>query len=264
MKRLRLSFFLFFLAAPLIYGASPALATWRVSPEGVLQRDVEGEVLSDQDPASPSGEIHPLPIQVRIESNQGQFNLKVESDDGTELERLAPEGAELLRISQRSEENEIHLRSDSAHRLLVSRHFITARTELPLSVNLRTNQLVVESQSGSQVVALLPDQVLARLFHDRILDRVGALSVNEILSQAGLAADESRRASPSAALAESIELKVDQAGQPVYEIRGAKKLSFLGFLPVVLPRTVLVSAQTGAVEKVTESALTRFVSLISL
>ncbi len=191
--------------------------------------------------------------RIRLENEDGRFKLKIKNDLDEDVSEVEPEGENLLEVAEREEDNRLKISTISASRLLLSRRRLGAITDLPISVSLQTNQLIVSTQAGSRVVAILPDQAIENMLREKLLDKVGGFSVSEILSEA----------SPSSTFAESVELKVDAGGEPVYEIFGSKLFKVLGFWPVSLPRKITISAQTGAVEKVSESLLNRFLNLIS-
>lgn len=259
--RLGLAVFLLFLF-PMghLFYSSQAFAGWVVSPEGTLRLEDSGQVLGEEVPAA-SPSVSPVRLEVKLgttrvklEKESEGFKLKLENEAGQETRRLKSQGPDLLKISERSTDRDLTISTHSANRLLLSRRRLGAITDLPIAVSLQTNQLIVSTQAGSRVVAVLPDQAIENLLREKLLDKIGGLKVEEILSEA----------SPSSAFAQAVELKMDSGGEPVYEVEGSKSLKLLGFYPVTLPRRVVISAQTGAVEKVQESILSRFLGLLSL
>lgn len=192
-------------------------------------------------------------VKVRLEQEDGRFRIKVENQAGEEVTEVESEGEELLKIEERLDKNVIKIATGSAGRLVLSRNQFGATTSFPLSVDLSTNQLTVTTPAGSRVVAVLPDQAVKNMLAANALDRIGGLALAEIV----------REASPSVTLSQAITLAADRLGGPVYQIEGLKRHRLLGFLPVSLPRTVVVSAETGAEVEVRQSLLARLVDLLS-
>lgn len=258
----RLSNRLLLVLSLLLLASSPKARAegWWLKGDGQLVLESPGAVLGQEtevESASPSPvklEVKLGQTFVRLEKEAEGFKLKFENALGQEVKKVEAPGPDLLKISDRQEDGVVKISTHAANRLLLSRRRLGAITDLPISVSLQTNQLIVSTQDGSRVVAVLPDQAIENLLREKILDKIGGLKVEEILSEA----------SPSSAFAQAVELKVDSGGEPVYEILGSKLFKVLGFWPVSLPRKIVVSAQTGAVEKVQESFLSRFLNLFSL
>lgn len=197
-------------------------------------------------------------VRLKIEKENDRFRLKLRNEWDEEVGEVEDEDEDaededLLRIEARETENEIRIASNSAGRLTVTRNRFAASTALPLSVDLTTNQLTVSTPAGTKVVAVLPDQALKSLFSAGAIDGVAGLSLSQII----------REATSSPALARAVELKVEAQGQPVYEIDAVKTHKILGLLPVTLARRVVVSAETGRLERVAESFLSRLVDFLS-
>ena len=192
-------------------------------------------------------------VKVRLEQKDGRFRVKVENEDGQTVAEVEPEGEELLRIEERLDKGVIRIATASAGRFTVARNNLTATTAFPLSVDLTTNQLTVTTPAGPRVVAVLPDQAVKNMLAAQAVDRVGGLEFVEVV----------RQASPSPTFAQAVTLVADRLGQPVYVVAGLKTHRLLGFLPISLPRTVTVSAETGALTEVRQSLWARLVDFLS-
>lgn len=192
--------------------------------------------------------------RVRLEREGDEFRLKVEGEDGEETEI---EGDDILTVEERADHNQIRIRTFSTsadqarNRAIVERLNTQALTDLPLSINLETNELTVTTPAGERVVAVLPDQAVQNMLAANVIDRIGGQQLADIIEQSGVEA-----------LERVIEL-TEEDGVPVYEIEGAKDHRLLGFFPVTTDVTVTVSAETGEVVATHQSVLDTIIDLFS-
>lgn len=102
-------------------------------------------------------------VKIRLEREGDRFRLKAENELGEETD-LGED--ELISIDERSDRNQIRIRTfDSStdqlrHRAIIERLNTQALTDLPLSVDLETNELTVTTPAGERVVTVLPDQAV--------------------------------------------------------------------------------------------------------
>ena len=115
-----------------------------------------------------------------------------------------------------------------------------AETKFPLSVNLATNELIVTTPAGERVVTVLPDQAVQNMLAANVIDQLGATP-----EETGVTLGE-------------------RQGVPVYEIPGVKQRKLLGFIPVTIEQTAIVSAETGELVATEDVSLVeRVVDLLS-
>lgn len=163
-------------------------------------------------------------VRVRLERSNDEVRLKMENEAGEE-EELGEQ--KLLRIREREDKDEIEVEVGGKEgEFVVRRGQTQARTNFPLSINLATNELVVTTPAGERVVTVLPDQAVQNMLAANVIDQTGIITLGE------------------------------RQGVPVYEIPGVKHRKLLGFIPVTVEQTAVVSAETG------ELVATEDVSLI--
>lgn len=184
--------------------------------------------------------------EVQMESNRGK--LKIKSGGGElelELETEAGETEDLgeddeVEIEPDEDEDKIRIATGSGEgEMVISRNRIRAKTNFPLSVDLTTNELIVTTPAGVKRVTILPDQAIANLLANDVIDRVEP--ENE----------------------EELELTETEEGEPAYELAGESDQEFLGFLPVKIKAKFRVSAETGEVLTSQKPLITRLLDLLS-
>ncbi|MEK7166073.1 MAG: hypothetical protein AAB874_04690 [Patescibacteria group bacterium] len=190
-------------------------------------------------------------IKTRLENRDDRVIVKVEQEDGTETELEDSEGT-FLKIEERLNDDGIKVSTGSGERFILTRGNTGAVTQFPLSVDLATNTLFLNTPSGQQSVRVLPDRAIQNLIAANVVSRIRDSLLAESIKTGNLAA-----------LAEIIVLG-EQNGIPVYEINGISDQKLLGFIPVEIEKKVTVSAETGEVVKVNQSSLNSLVDFISL
>lgn len=177
-------------------------------------------------------------VRVRLERKDGEMKLRAEREDG-EKEELGEQN--LLRIREREDKDEIEVEAgEEEGEFVVRRGQMQARTNFPLSINLATNELVVTTPAGEKVVTVLPDQAVQNMLAANVIDQlISATTSGVILGE--------------------------RQGVPVYEIPGVKKKKLLGFIPVTIEQTAVVSAETGEVVATEDVSLVeQVISLLSV
>lgn len=194
-------------------------------------------------------------VKVRLERVGDRFRIKAENELGEQRE-LGED--EIVAIDERTDKNQIRIRTfDTANdqlrnRVIIERLNTQALTELPLSVNLETNELTVTTPAGERTVTVLPDQAVQNMLAANVIDRIGGQALVDLVRQGGVTT-----------LDRVIELS-QQNGIPVYEIQGVKEQRLLGFIPVTTDVTVIVSAETGEVVDTQQSLLDTVVDILSV
>lgn len=187
-------------------------------------------------------------IKTRFEIRDDRVVIKAEQEDGTEVEL---EDDTLFKIEERLAANQIKIATDEANRIVIQRSSTGAVSEFPISIDLATNQLIINTPSGQKNVAILPDQAVQNLILANVINRLGgATTVNSI------------RTGEITTLEQIITLG-EREGIPVYEINGISDQTLLGFIPVIIEKTVGVSAETGRVLSTQTSLADRFLDAVS-
>ncbi|OGD71473.1 hypothetical protein A3A84_01490 [Candidatus Collierbacteria bacterium RIFCSPLOWO2_01_FULL_50_23] len=171
-------------------------------------------------------------IKTRLEIRDDRVVVKAEQEDGTEVE-LADDT--LLKIEERLDKSNIKIATASADSFLLQRGNTGAITQFPLSIDLATNTLSVNTPAGTRNVAVLPDQAVQNLIAANIVNRLGGSAVVDQFQAGNLSS-----------IAQLITLG-QQNNIPVYEINGISDQKLLGFIPVAISRNVTISAETGQV-----------------
>lgn len=193
-------------------------------------------------------------IKIRLEREGDRFRIKAENDFGEETD-LGED--ELISIDERADRNQIRIRTfDSTadqlrNRAIIERLNTQALTDLPLSVDLETNELTVTTPAGEKTVTVLPDQAVQNMLAANVIDRIGGQELVSLVRQGGIET-----------LDQVIQLS-EQNGTPIYEIAGVKEHRLLGFIPVTTDVTVTVSAETGEVVDTEQSFLDTMVDIFS-
>lgn len=256
---------LVFLALLLFMKIANAGAATTIDPSGKVVIERRGEVLSKtsddakdtkdetttqasspsatkietrQEPDRTRIDIYEGGAKLRLERKDGQTSIKLEDEKGEEME--LPEGMEeeVLEIKERADKNQIKVRV-AGNEFVVEKDKVSAATKLPLSVNLKTNELTVTTPAGEKTVTVLPDQAVKNMLVQNVIDQTGT------------------------APEEAVKLTATREGVLAYEIPGTKKKRFLGFLPVSISKTAVVSAETGELLKTQQTLLSQVLDFLS-
>ena len=192
--------------------------------------------------------------KVRFEREGDRFRIKVEDETGGETEVGEDD---ILTIDERADKGQIRVRTFSTtadqarNRAIVERLNTQALTDLPLSIDLATNELTVTTPAGERVVTVLPDQAVQNMLAANVIDQVGGQELANIVRQGGIET-----------LNQVITL-AEQNGVPIYVVQGVKNHRLLGFIPVTTDVTVSMSAETGEVLETDQSVLDTIVDVFS-
>lgn len=193
-------------------------------------------------------------VKIRLEREGDRFRIKAENELGEETE-LGED--DIISIDERADRNQIKIRTfatavDQLRNLAIIERLNTqALTDLPLSVNLATNELTVTTPAGERTVTVLPDQAVQNMLAANVIDRMGGQALVDLVRQGGVET-----------LAQVVTLS-EQNGVPLYEIQGVKEHRLLGFFPVTTDVTVTVSAETGEVVDTNQSFLDTVIDVFS-
>lgn len=194
-------------------------------------------------------------VKVRLEREGDRFRIKATNELGEETD-LGRDN--IITIDERADRNQIRIRTfDTAidqlrNRAIIERLNTQAITDLPLSIDLATNELTVTTPAGERVVTVLPDQAVQNMLAANVIDRVGGQGLVDLVRQGGIET-----------LDQVIQL-TEQDGVPIYEIAGVKDHRLLGFIPVTTDVVVTVSAETGEVVETDQSFLDTVIDVFSI
>ncbi len=184
-------------------------------------------------------------VKTRLEIRDDRVVIKAEQEDGAEVEL---EDEALPEIEDRLEDDDIDIATAGGNFVLSKKH-IGAITHFPISIDLATNTLIINTPSGQKEVAILPDKAVSNILTRGILSKIEVTGATE--------------SAQTEAETEGIILG-EKNGVPVYEITGTSAQRLLGLLPVSVKRKVVVSAQTGVIESTQQSFLSRLLDLLSI
>lgn len=190
-------------------------------------------------------------VKVRYELKDGQLAVKVESEEGEELELEDKEIEEIEdEVEEKLEDDGIKI-ATAAGKLAVIKNRFGASTNFPLSINPATNELIVTTPAGQRTVTILPDQAVQNMLAANVISRLGATAITE-------AAREGQVATVSGIINLGLRNNI-----PVYEIPGIRDFKLFGFIPVSTPVTAVVSAENGQLITTDQPLITRIVDLLS-
>lgn len=175
--------------------------------------------------------------KLKLEAEAGVLKLEAETEDG-ETTDLGED--EEIEIEPDEDDDKINIATGSGDgEMVFSRNRVRARTNFPLSVDLNTNELIVTTPAGVKRVAVLPDQAIANLLANNVIDRVDSPETET-----------------------ELEL-TEEDGKPAYTVTGESDQKLLGFLPVKIRVKVKVSAETGEVVRTEKTIRDRLFDLVS-
>ena len=181
-------------------------------------------------------------VKTRLEIKDDRVVIKAEQENGTEIE-LADDT--ILKIDERLKESGIKVATAGAEKFVIQRGITGAVTNFPLSIDLATNTLTVNTLTGQKAVAVLPDQAVQNLIAANVVNRLGGQAIANVTS-----------------VSQVISLG-EQNGVPVYEINGISDQRLLGFIPIAIEKTVKVSAETGIVVSTQQSLINRVLDTLA-
>lgn len=138
--------------------------------------------------------------------------------------------------------------AQNGDRFSLKRGQVQANTNFPISFNIATKSFTVQTSGGEQEVKILPDEIAQKLLENKVFSEI---QTSIVTGQEG--------ATETQATVSLTELDK----KPVYEVQGASQQKFFGFVPVSIPKTVYVSAETGDQVKVNQPFTSQLLDLIS-
>lgn len=212
------------------------------------------KIKTRQEPDRTRIDIYEGGAKLRLERRDDRTVIKMEDEKGEEVELPPGSENEVFKIEERADKGQIRV-STARDKFVFSRENVAASTNFPLSVNLGTNELTVTTPAGEKLVTVLPDQAVKNMLAANVIDQVKGLpftqDVQKVATQAGTT------------LGEVIKLTTTREGVLTYEIPGTKRERFLGFLPVSVSKTAVVSAETGELLETQQSFISQALDLLS-
>jgi len=202
----------------------------------VLSESDSGRNLSDTD-SDESDE----PEDIDDDEDEVEDEDELEDEDEDEIEDEeefeVESGTEAAKITTR-----IRIKSKNNGFQLIENE-IEVESNFPLSVDPVTRELKITTPAGERVVAILPQQAIGNML---------AGGTFELVLKSRTNPDE-----------EEVEIE-EEEGRIVYKITGANQERLLGIFNVLVPRTAIVSAETGQTLGVTQTLLSRLLDLLSV
>lgn len=192
--------------------------------------------------------------KVRLERRDGETRIKVENEETGEEEDLPVEtdkDNEILEIRERAERDSVTV-STSGDQFVIRRNDVGALAHFPLSVDLSTNTLTVTTPAGERAVTILPDQAVQNMLAANVIDQVGGSAFTSLVQE-----------NPELSLGQIVRLIQTQQGALAYEVPGVRQQRLLGFIPVVIETTAIVSAETGELLDTQSSLVNQLLDLVS-
>lgn len=192
--------------------------------------------------------------KVRLERRDGETRIKIENEETgeeTDLPVEVDQDDEILEIRERAERDSVTV-STSGDRFVIQRNDVGALAHFPLSVDLSTNTLTVTTPRGERAVTILPDQAVQNMLAANVIDQVGGPAFTELAQQ-----------NPGLSLGQIVRLIQTQRGALAYEVPGVRQQRLLGFIPVTIETTVVVSAETGELLSTQSSLTNQLLDLVS-
>lgn len=189
-------------------------------------------------------------LKIKYEIEQGRVVTKVENEKKQEVKLKSDELSEVENEVENELENEDVKISTAGGQLTITKNHVAATTEFPLTIDVGTNQLIVDTPAGRKTVTILPDQAVQNLITKNIVNKTG-IETKEATTDAKIKTT-----------GRAVKLKL-RDNEVVYEIKGEKTHKLLGLIPVTTPVTVFVSAESGNEVAKEQSILTNIIDLLS-
>ncbi len=184
-------------------------------------------------------------VKTKLEYQDDKVVVKTEDERGEEVEL---EDSALREVTERLDENRVKVTPTKDEKFVLQRGSTAATTKFPLSVDLATNQLTVETPSGQSKIVVLPDQAILNLLTNNVISKIDSESTN------GEGMDSTTK--------QAITLN-EEDGVPVYEVKGVSEQHLFWLIPVKIKKNVKVSTDTGEVVGEDASFLDRVTDLLS-
>lgn len=189
------------------------------------QAESEAENIEDEsETPEPRETSEPRDDEDEVETED---ELEDEEESEVEIETEVKDGTTESKIKIRNGKNKFEFQQEGAK--------FSIESDFPLSVDPDTGELTVTTPAGSNVVAILPQQAI-----DKML-------------ASGVVSATSR-----------VHLKTEADGSLTYNIDGSKDEKLLGVFNVAVPKSLIVSAETGQVLTVNQTTFSKILDFLSI
>ena len=204
---------------------------------------------------------------------RGNFNVPVVNskndinlNDGTTKIRLGMQGLDFSAKAIRADGAEIEIEKEAINKIntvikmetgveiknngnnfVMKRGEMEAQTKFPISFNVATKTFTITTKTGEQEIKLLPDEVI-----NNLIDNKSIASVDVVSSINGY----------GEAISSGIEL-TELDNKVIYQVKGRKQKKIFGFLPISIPKTTFVSADTGELIKTDQTIWSSILETVS-
>ncbi len=218
---------------------------WKTFTDNLLNKNIEPTNTPSRERAKPTPSLPPPTNILRIESNDDQVGITKVDEQGNEkklgdqlwLEIQSQKTAfDQTNFREEQTADTIRLGSGTNKSIIINRNNVSAETSLPVSVDLTTNGILVETTSGIKRITTLPDQIVTQSQNSQFITSV----------------DKDKK----------IELIVEN-GIPVYKINGIRVGKFFGIISVSIQKQIIVSAEDGRLVKENLSILNQLLEKTS-
>lgn len=197
----------------------------------------------------------------KVEVEQGKLKLKYSVENGetkVEAENEASGEAKLSETEVKDAEDELEnelekegvkIATGGGH-LAIAKNKYAATTNFPLSVDVNTKQLIVTTPAGQKAVTVLPDQAIQNLLATGVISKIESQASDVILNK-------------DLGNLDGVAKLEERDNEMVYKVEGMKNHKLLGIIPISVPTTAYVSAQSGNVIAQDQSLLANLLDLLS-
>ncbi len=169
---------------------------------------------------------------------------KVVKSDGTQVQINKTDVDKIVKAMEIETGSQI---KNSGNTFIMTRGTVEASTTLPVSFNIATKTLTVQTPNGVQEVKVLPDEAIQRVLAANV---IGKLDTSITGQQAGNSSTS--------------KVELTQVNNEIaYKVQGSIPKRFLGVLPVSISKTAFLSAKDGKVISTTQGFFSRFLGTIS-
>ncbi len=201
--------------------------------EKIKMRSKDGELRTD---------IYSQGVKVRFELKDGVMIIKKELEDGTEVD-IDEEDADEIETELGNQN--IQVASDEGN-IVIARGGVAARSLFPVSIDLPSNSLIIQTPAGTRQLAILPDVAVSNLIAGGFIDEV----------------EDDVASSQFAGVTDVVEINEDN-GTTVFLVNGISNENLLGFIPVKIKKRLILSTQTGEIIREQQTLIARILDALS-
>lgn len=199
--------------------------------------------------------------ELRLQSDNGRIRVESEDDQG----QVGVDSETEIEVEEGQNKSKVKIKSEANNQFRIEKDGTSALSRFPLTINLDTNGLIVNTASGQKIVTVLPDEAVKNLLRLNIVDTVETDATTTQPSVDVLPTEPTsgvNSVDESLDTNESIEIE-EEDGNLVYKIKGRSRQKLLGFYPVEIEKEATVDTITGEVVQVKTSIIDNILDLIS-